>query len=401
MPRTFNVLTTRSIAGLSKPGRYRDTDHLYLFVDRDGNKRWSFLYRRDKRLREMGLGSFRSVSLAMARDLAKEARELLAQGIDPIVHKKASRSKSPTFSEIADVLIKRKEAELRNPKHIAQWRSTLAQYAKPIANKPVNEITTDDVVDLLKPIWSKIPETASRVRGRVEAVFSLSKVLGHRKGENPATWRGHLDQIFPSPKKSAKDRHFPCLHYKDLPDFMIQLQGIGTVTSLALEFTILTAARSGEIRNFRWRSYDAEKKLWSLAADETKQDREHDVPLTPRAIEILEIMRRNFPHGPNDLVFPGAKPKTPLSDMTMTKLVRGLSEDRITVHGFRSTFRDYIGDETGFVRELAEAALGHIVGDKVEQAYRRSTAIEKRRPMMDAWEDYALSKVRKAAGVFD
>jgi integrase len=272
-------------------------------------------------------------------------------------------------------------AGFRNEKHKAQWRMTLETYAAPLRGRPVDTITTDDVLAVLKPIWLEKPETASRLRGRIEKVLDAAKAKGHREGENPARWRGHLDHLLPRPSKLTRGHH-AAMPYEKVPPFVGQLRGRQATAALALEFCILTAARSGEVLGAKWSEIDLEKKLWTVPAARMKAGREQRVPLSTRAIAILQGL------GQVDLdehVFAGQKAGRPLSSMAMEMMLRRMQVENATVHGFRSSFRDWAGNETSFPREIIEAALAHVIGDKAEQAYRRSDALEKRRKLMDAW----------------
>lgn len=404
MALKLNRLNARQVSTITKPGRHADGGGLYLVVEPSGSKRWAFLFRWKAdpsqpgtgKLREMGLGSAISVSLAAARDAAVRVREALALGRDPIAEKKAaeSRAKVPTFGEVAEAHIATMAPAWRNPKHVEQWRMTLSVergedgtyldtgYCLPLRDRAVDMITTEDTLAILSPIWSEKNETASRVRGRIEAVLDAAKAKGLRTGENPARWKGHLALTLPKRQKLQRGHH-EAMPYTDVPAFVKRLRLVRGMSSFALEFAILTAARSGEVRGARWGEMDLGAKVWTVPAARMKAGREHRVPLCGRAIEILGTLAQ-LDHGPDDLVFPGQKKGAPLSDMSLTALLRRLKVDA-TVHGFRSSFRDWAGDATSFPREVAEAALAHAVGDATEAAYRRSDALEKRRALMDAW----------------
>jgi integrase len=307
-------------------------------------------------------------------------------GIDPIAAKKANHE-VPTFGDLADKLITDMSSSWRNDKHKAQWTSTLKTHAADLRPLKVDAITTAHVLSVLTPIWAKTPETATRVRGRIEAVLNAAKAKGYRTGENPAAWRGHLDHLLPA-RKALSRGHHKALAFHDLPAFMAELRSRDAVAALALEFTILTAARSGEALGARKSEIDRKAAVWIVPAERMKAGKEHRVPLSGAALAVLD---KAAELSGGELVFPGSTGKRPLSAMAMAMLLRRM-EVPVTVHGFRSTFRDWAGELTAFPRELAEAALAHTVGDKVEQAYRRGDALEKRRKLMEAWANYCAPK---------
>jgi integrase len=384
MARTVHRLSPVKVAKETKPGLYADGGGLYLRITtgKNAGRRWVFLYRRpgEGKRCEIGFGGVTAVPLAKARKKAEEARALLADGKDPRAQRDEG-AKVPTFGELADQHIASMESSWRNEKHRAQWKMTLREYAKPLRGKPVNEITTADVLAVLQPIWQSVPETASRVRGRIENVLDAAKVQGFRDGQNPAAWRGHLKLVLPARQKLTRGHH-AAMAIDDLPEFMASLRGRRAVAARCLEFAILTAARSGEAIGARWDEIDLAAKVWIIPASRMKATREHRVPLCTRAVEILQEMEplRDGPH-----VFPGQRPARPLSTMALEMILRRMKVTGATVHGFRSTFRDWCGDRTSFPREIAEHALAHVIGDKAEQAYRRDDALERRRPMMEAW----------------
>lgn len=389
MALALNKLSARGVTAITNPGRHGDGGGLYLVVDKSGAKRWVFLYRRDGTLREMGLGGLKSVTLARARELAGEARANLQVGVDPIAAKNSAPVAVPTFGEEADDFIEAMKPEFRNAKHIDQWKMTLRDYAAPLRSKRVDQIATADVLEVLKPIWLTKPETAARLRGRIERVLDAAKAKGHRSGENPALWRGHLDKLLPKRRKLSRGHH-AAMPYEDVPAFVAELRQRDAMAAQALEFTILTAARSGETFGATWKEIDLEAALWTVPKERMKAGREHRVPLTPRAVEILTELSE-LSTGPNAYVFPGQKEGRPLSVMAMDMILRRMKVN-FTVHGFRSSFRDWAGEETAFPREVAEAALAHVVGDQTERAYRRGDALEKRRKLMDAWANYCEPK---------
>ncbi|WP_084705238.1 tyrosine-type recombinase/integrase [Beijerinckia mobilis] len=387
MARQIHQLTVRKIAALTAPGRHADGGNLYLVVSKGGAKKWSFMWSRNGRQREMGLGSALSVSLSRARERADQARRLLAEGIDPLESRVLARTvkdERPTFGEIAEGVLKKKGEESRNQKHASQWRSTLETYAGSLWNLPVEDVDTNSIVEVLQPIWLDKNETASRLRGRIEAVLDAAQAKGHRPRNeaNPARWKGHLDKLLPKRKKLARGHH-AAMPYADIPAFLKRLQTLEAVAARALEFTILTAARSGEVLGARWDEIDFEEQVWTVPAERMKAGREHRVPLCRQAIAIMKSLE---PLRNGEFVFPGQKQDKPLSNMAMEMVLRRMKVEDVTVHGFRSSFRDWAGNETEFPRELAEAALAHVIGDKAEQAYRRSDALERRRALMNAWE---------------
>lgn len=386
MARGLNKLTTRKVE-TAKPGRYGDGGGLYLVVGPSGAKKWVFRFTRGGRPTEAGLGPVIAVSLARAREKAAEARAMVADGVNPIEAKREQRQLSrrvPTFGEVADALIDAKETEWRNAKHRAQWRMTLAEYAAPLRSKPVDQITTEDILAVLKPLWTAKPETASRLRGRIEAVLDAAKAKGHRSGENPAAWRGHLSHLLPKRGKLTRGHH-AAMAYAELPPFVARLRETETVTALALEFIVVTTVRAGEALGARWPEIDFAEKVWTIPASRMKAGREHRVPLCDRALVILQKL---CAARSGDFVFPGRDRGKSVSSAALTALMRRLDAGAATIHGFRSAFRDWAGNETHFPREVAEAALSHVIGDKAEQAYRRGDALEKRRAMMAAWAAY-------------
>ncbi len=376
-------LTARA-AATREAGRYGDGGGLYLVVSLSGARKWVYRFTWQGKVTEAGLGSADLVSLAEARGKAHEARKLLEAGRNPIEAKRQAviiDARKPTFGQVADALMASKEAEWRNPKHRAQWRMTLETYAARLWSRLVDEIDTPAVLAVLTPLWQAKPETASRLRGRIEAVLDAAKAQGHRAGENPAAWRGHLAHLLPKRGKLTRGHH-AAMAYADVPAFVTRLREREALAALALEFTILTAARSGEVYGARWSEVDMAAKVWTIPAERMKAAREHRIPLSAPALTILEKLSDART---GDFVFPGQRPGKPLSGWAMEMLLRRMGIEGATVHGFRSAFRDWAGNETHYPRELAEAALAHVVGDKAEQAYRRSDALERRRELMAAW----------------
>ena len=385
MVRSLHKLNAKFVASVEKHGSHSDGGGLSLVVKAD-RKAWQFRYTWQGKERYLGLGSAKSVTLAHARTLAANARSLVAQGIDPIATQRALKKTIPTFGELADQHIDAMQSQWRNPKHVAQWRTTLSVDAKSIRNKPVDQIGTEDVLGVLEPIWQLKPETASRIRGRIEAVLAAATARGFRVGANPALWRNHLDRLLPAQPSSSRSHH-GAMAYNEIHELIKQLQDNGSVSALALEFLILNASRTSEVLLAQWSEIDFEQSVWIIPWQRMKAKREHRVPLANRSIEILKSMSA---FGNESYIFPGRKPDRPLSNMAMEALLRrfDLKRKNVTVHGFRSAFRDWAGDTTDFARELAETALAHNVGDAVERAYRRGDAIEKRRKMMEVWADY-------------
>jgi integrase len=394
MARKINRLNARVVATLTKDGRHADGGGLYLSISSNGGRRWVFLFRWHGKPTEIGLGSARNVTLARARELAAQARAKLAEGINP---KDVRRPLAgATFGECADRLIEAMRPSWRNNKHGAQWEMTLRDYAAPLRRLPVDKITTDDVLSVLKPLWNEKPETASRLRGRIERVLDAAKAQGLRNGENPARWRGHLDQLLPKRPRLTRGHH-AAMKYTDVPTFLADLQARRATAAMALEFTVLTAARSGEVLGARWDEFDLDHTVWTIPATRMKGAREHRVPLSRRARKILEAMQeaRN-----GDLVFSGQKPGRPLSVMALEMVLRRMKIDGVTVHGFRSAFRDWAAECTNFTNEICEAALAHVVKNKAEAAYRRGDLFEKRRKLMEAWAAYCTApKVGKVAAL--
>ncbi|MBV1700631.1 MAG: integrase arm-type DNA-binding domain-containing protein [Hyphomicrobiales bacterium] len=384
----------------AKTGKIGDGDGLWLVTSKTGRKSWVLRFKIAGKSHEHGLGAFPVVGLKEARERALDGKRLISAGSNPIIEHRIAQglpaSTGPTFGQCADDFITRKAPGWRNAKHAAQWRSTLLAHASTIQSTPVDEVTTKMVVHLLTPIWSTIPETASRLRGRIEQIIGAAKMLHPElnwQGENPARWTGHLEHILPAPKKLSRGHH-DALPYSDLPSFMANLRKRGGMAALALEFTILTAARSGEIRGATWQEMDLERALWTVPASRMKSGREHCVPLSAPALKVLDYVKDART---GDLVFPGLRGGT-LSDASLLAVLRRM-EVEATAHGFRSSFRDWVANETEFARELAEESLAHVIASKVEAAYRRGSAIEKRRVLMNAWAQYCDSAVAQPQNI--
>lgn len=395
MTRSMHKLTARTVATVKDAGRYSDGDGLYLRVGRSNDKRWVFRYTSpsSKKPREMGLGSARTgmVSLGEARALALKARETLQSGQDPLEQRSLAlrkQQKTPTFGEFSDQFVDEQVTAFRNAKHIAQWRMTLREYAAPIRQKQLDAITTEDILSILQPIWRTKSETADRLRGRIERVLNAAKARGLRSGENPAAWRGHLELILPKREKLTRG-HFAAMPYGDVPKFMQNLRVQKGTAARALEFLILSACRSGEVRQMQWCELDLQNDIWNIPAARMKMGREHRVPITERMNELLtEAQEQDCK---TDYVFVGPVKQNPFSDAALSAVLKRMEVANCTVHGFRSSFRDWAGDMTDAPREVAEAALAHVVGDATERAYRRGDAFEKRSDLMKLWSGYCDS----------
>lgn len=382
MARALNKLTDTECKAASKPGMLGDGGGLYLDVKPSGAKSWAFIWKQDGKRREMGLGAYPAVKLATARKRAGDCRDAVAQGRNPIAerHKEAE----PTFGECTDKFLASMEGQWRNAKHRAQWRMTLTEYAAPISAMKVSEIGTDDVLSVLTPLWQSRPETASRLRGRLERVLHFAKVRGWRSGENPALWRGHLKSILPARQRLTRGHH-AAMPYAQVPVFVERLRGLEAMSARALELLILTAARSGEVLEATWDEFDLDDGLWTVPAVRMKAGKEHRVPLSKPALTIVKALHELRV---SEFVFPGHARGKPLSNMAFAMLLKRMKSGAYTPHGFRSAFRDWAGDATSFPRDVAEQALAHRVGDATERAYRRADALDKRRKLMAAWADY-------------
>ena len=382
--RKINRLNARAAATITKNGRHADGGGLYLSISPNGGRRWVFLYRWHGKPTEIGFGSARSVTLARARELAGQARGKLAEKINPKDSRKPTNG--ATFGECADRLIGAMRPSWRNGKHAAQWEMTLREYAAPLRRLPADKITTDDVLSVLKPLWNEKPETASRLRGRIERVLDAAKAQGLRSGENPARWRGHLDHLLAKRQRLTRGHH-PAMPYADVSAFMATLRKREGIAARALEFGILTAARSGEVIGARWVEFDLDGAVWTVPAARMKAGKEHRIPLAPRALKIV----KDIVGLSGEFVFPGGKPGRPLSAKALAKALRRMKVKNATVHGFRSAFRDWAAECTNFTNEVCEAALAHVIENKAEAAYRRGDLFEKRRKLMEAWAAYCAA----------
>lgn len=392
-------LTNRKIDAECGPARLSDGNGLYLVVRRpavgkkSGSKAWSYVWIRQGRRRELGLGGYPALSLKNARITAEGIRTQIAQGLDP----KAERDKkSPvTFGEAAELVLIDLSKAWKHPKHGAQWVRALTVLAKPIRQIRVAEITTADVLRVVKPVYDKTPETGRRLRSRIERVLEYATAHGMRSGDNPARLNDHFKILLGS-KKQVAPKHYAAMPYADVPEFFKRLRSNSSTAAQALAFTILTAARTNETLGAKWEEFNLERRLWTIPAERMKAGAEHIVPLTGFVVSILEPLNEVKL---SEYVFPGQKPRNPLSNMTMAMTMRrmGVGKDLATVHGFRSSFRDWAGDCTNAPREVAEGALAHIVGNAVEKAYRRGIALEKRRRLMTQWTNFCLGQ--KSAGI--
>lgn len=405
MARETERLPPVSVKKIKEPGYHADGGGLYLQVTKTGARTWVFRYTIGGRAREMGLGGLGAVSLAKARAKAAECRQLRADGLDPIEERDRARreaeeeaARAKTFKECAQAYIEAHKASWRNKKHADQWTSTLKAYAYPtLGETPVQRIGVAGITSVLEPIWTKKPETASRVRGRIEAVLDWATTRGYRQGDNPARWRGHLANILPSRAKVRRVEHHPALPYAEIGNFMAALRAEAGTVARALEFTILTAARTSEVIGARWEEIDLEAATWVIPAGRIKAGREHRVALSSAAIAVLKEMAGKDPV----FVFPGARAKHSISNMAMLKLLARMKRSDLTVHGFRSSFRDWAAERTNFPREVAEMALAHAIGDKVEAAYRRGDLFKKRLLLMEAWAKHCGTPTKARGGLVE
>lgn len=396
MAQQINRLSSTKVSKTKEPGYHHDGAGLYLQVSPALTKSWIFRYTRAGKTREMGLGPLATFTLEEARERARKQRQLLADGLDPIDVRDAQRdsqraedAKTLTFAECCEKYISAKKAGWENPKHVEQWRRTLDEYAGPVIGKlPVQAVDTGLVMKILEPIWTETPETASRLRGRIERVLDWAKVRGYRTGENPARWRGHLESLLPKKGDVHKVEHLQAMPYKKISAFMADLKEQPGEAARAVELVVLAAARSGEVRGAKPAEFNLDEALWIVPAERMKARKEHRVPLPPRAVEIVRAQLKAHPDA--EFVFPGIKGQA-LSDMSLTAVLRRMKVEGATVHGFRSSFRDWGAEQTSYPREMLEIALAHKVGNEVERAYLRSDMMEKRRRLMNDWARYCAT----------
>lgn len=374
MGRPIHRLSARTVAATTKKGYHPDGGGLYLQVSATGTKSWVLRYKIMGKARDMGLGSAAVVTLQEARHAALEAKKALAAGKDPIRQRRAAQAQGMTFGEAADAYIASHKDAWKNDAQAGQWEQSLKAYG-PDRDLPVADVDTAEVVRCLRKIWSEKTETATRVRGRIERILDWARVTGLREGDNPARWRGHLDKLLPKPKKLAKVKHHAAMPYKQLPAFMKQLAERDGLARRALRFTILTAARTSEATGAVWSEFDLKHGIWTIPAERMKAGLQHRVPLVPEVVEALKRL-------------PKSAPPYPLSENGMLNLLQKHMGQPYTVHGFRSSFRDWAAEETSFANEVVEMALAHAIENKVEAAYRRGDLLEKRRELMEAWTAY-------------
>jgi integrase len=420
--RQIDKLSALTVSKVKKKGYYPDGQNLYLQVVDSGAKTWIFRYMLNGKSREMGLGGVSSLTLADARVKAAECRKLLNEGIDPIAarniantNKQLAAAKAQTFRQCAEAYIDAHKAGWRNEKHIWQWGNTLQRFAYPIiGDLPVQDVDVTLVLKILeqkieelkgKKFWEARPETASRVRGRIEVILDWATSREYRRGENPARWRGHLENLLPKRSKVQVVVHQAALPYEHMENFMAALKKQEGIAALAMAFTILTATRTSEVIGAMWKEIDLQGKIWTIPANRIKAGREHRVPLSEPALHILkeikkqhDLIEQKKSSDGSGWIFTGQRQGKPISNTAMLMLLRRMKKQDITVHGFRSSFRDWAAEQTHFAREVAEMALAHAIGDKVEAAYRRGDLFEKRTQLMDAWARYCATPSAKVGG---
>lgn len=393
MARKIGRLNALSVSRAKLPGMYPDGGGLYLQVTGAGARSWLYRYMLHGRAREMGLGPLHAVSLSDARAKAAECRGLRIAGIDPIDARKSEReaarleaARTITFKAAGEAYIATHRHGWRNAKHSDQWTSTLETYAySAFGSLSVQEVGVAHVLKAIEPIWTTKTETANRVRGRIEAILDWAKARGYRQGDNPARWRGHLDNLLPARSKVRRVEHHPALRYTAVGTFMASLREQPGISARALEFVVVTTARTGETIGARWSEFDLDQALWTIPAARMKAGKEHRVPLSAPALAILKQMEAERS---GEYVFPGAKRGRPLSNMALLAVLRRMGRRDLTVHGFRSSFKDWSAEQTNYAREVSEMCLAHTIGDAVERAYRRGDLLERRRRLMDEWARY-------------
>lgn len=388
-------MTALEVGKLTMPGTHWIDENLYLQVT-GGGRSWLHRYTRDGKTKHSGLGPYPEVSLADARVARDKERAMLREGIDPIEARKAKRAESQaaelraiTFRECAEAYIKAHEAAWKHPSHRAQWAGTMQNHVYPlIASEPVEKIDTAVAMRVIEPIWAKMPETASRIRGRCEMVIDWAKAREYRSGENPFRWRGHLDKLLPAKAKIHKVEHYAAMPYEQVPAFMAALRCREGFATRALEFLVLTCLRTNEVLGAQWGEFNLSTGVWTVPAERMKAAKEHRVPLSKPALRVIEQMAAVRC---GQFVFQGSR--GPLSSQAMTNVLDRMGEGKMTVHGFRSSFRDWAAETTAYPSEVVEMALAHAIGNKVEAAYRRGDLFEKRRRLMDAWAEYCARPV--------
>ena len=392
MTRTLNKLSAQFVMKKDHmKGTYPDGGGLYLKVTESSTKSWLYRFSLNKKPRWMGLGAFPAITLSDAREKAGQCRKLVKSGIDPIalredevLKRKAEQSnKVMSFKDCAEAYLNFRGISWKNAKHRAQWPSTLKQYVYPVfGDTPIDQVNIHMVMEVLEPIWWSKTETASRIRGRIESILDYAVTMELRAAGNPARWKGRLANVLPSPAKVSKVKHHPALSFDDLPDFMLQLKARDAVSAKGLEFLILTATRTSEVIGAEWSEIDIDNAVWTIPPLRMKNEREHKVPLSADAVNVLKQMNQ---HKNSDYVFPGPGDKRPLSNMAFLQLLKRMGRSDITAHGFRSTFRDWISEQTSYPNEVAEMALAHTIPNKAEAAYRRGDLFEKRKRLMNDW----------------
>jgi len=395
--RTLNRLSAMQVTQAKRPGVLSDGGGLYLQVTRTLSKSWLFRYMRGGKARGMGLGPLHTISLAEARDKALDCRKQLLNGVDPLNERhmqrktaRQARTESLPFRECAIKYIEAHRSSWKSEKNITHWKNTLATYANPImGDMQVSDIDTDEVMRVLEPIWTTTTETASRLRGRIESVLAWAAVRRYRDDMNPARWKGHLDQLLPNPSKVQKTVHHAAMPYGDAPVFMTALLMQQGLDAAALQLAILTASRTNEVLGAKRSEFDLQAGLWTIPPERMKAGREHRVPLSSDGVALVKTL---LDASGGAFVFPGQKKGKPLSNMAMLNLLKRMGHGDLTVHGFRSTFKDWARETTGYSKEVSEAALAHVIGDQTEAAYARGDLFNKRAGLMQDWADYLAGR---------
>lgn len=417
MGRSLHKLTAKRVQSERRQGKHSDGGGLNLVITKDGSKRWVFAWERNRKRHEMGFGSAQDVSLARARELASEARDQIAAGLNPIEERRlaveaAVRAQEEAareaenlhlFGVFADSYIDTHEADWKNPKHRQQWRNTIKTYGKPILTKALRDVTQKDVLAILEPIWRTVPETAGRLRGRLETILDAAKVAGHINSpwENPARWKGNLEHLLPKRRSKKQARHHAAMPFEELPAFWRALNKRPATAARALELTILCATRTNETLRMTWGEVDLDAAVWTVPAERMKMGIAHRIPLPATAVDILRGLERKSNNQAESFVFAGQKPGTPLSQMAMTMVLRRMKLGHYTVHGMRSSFRDYMGEMTDHPESVVEQALAHQIGDETTRAYRRRDAFLKRRLLMSDWEGYVIGRSKRETGTVE